>query len=204
MSPLVTRLVEALIAIAFGLYFASALMRGKAVLPQRFGPIIIADRRTKPASFWTAVVVSGVVAAFSALIAIVGSVKPPAGVQLVGLGGDCLGVRAGGRADGTPVELRVCVPYVNGAYQFWTVANGQIVSVSSGKCLELGDSGGAPIDIRTCAAGPNQQWAFQGGAIVGPGGKCLSAQDGAAEVKPVDLEPCANQPYQAWQAQRPQ
>jgi hypothetical protein len=61
MAPTVLRLFMALLATVFGLYFVGALVSGQASLPQRFGPSLVVDRRGKPSSFWTAVVVAGIV-----------------------------------------------------------------------------------------------------------------------------------------------
>jgi hypothetical protein len=205
-APIVLRLFMALLATVFGLYFVGALVRGKASLPQRFGPSIVVDRRTKPGSFWTAVVVAGVVTSFAAVVAILGPMKPPAGNELAGIDGGCLSVRDGLTSDGTPVELRPCIGGPSAAFQYWTAPDGKLVATGSDKCLEVkggSSADGAAIDIATCSGAPNQRWEIQAAQIVGIGGKCLDAQDGDAEVKAVRLEPCDGQPNQAWRDRQP-
>jgi Ricin-type beta-trefoil lectin domain len=177
---------------------------GRGCLPQRSGPSVVVDRRTKPGMFWTAVVFAGVVAAFSASVAILGPLRPPAGSELVGIDDGCLSVQAGAVADGALVEFRPCVGGVTAPYQFWTATAGRVVGTGSRKCLEVDGADGAGVDIRTCSGAPNQRWALQGTEIVGPGGSCLTVKgDGESDVSAVDLAPCNSQPNQSWRLHQP-
>nr|BFE70345.1 ricin-type beta-trefoil lectin domain protein [Actinoplanes digitatis] len=72
--------------------------------------------------------------------------------------GKCLDVA--GTADGTAVQVWDCN---GGTNQQWTVgADGTVVGVASGKCLEAsahGTANGSALAIWTCNGGPNQRWA---------------------------------------------
>jgi hypothetical protein len=190
----------------FGLYFVNALVSGKAGLPQRFAPTIVADRATNPGLFWTSVGGAGLVAAFCALVAILGPLKPPAGSEWAGIDGGCLSVHDGLKTDGAPVELWPCIGGPDAAFEYWTTPNGQFVATDSDKCLEVkggGSADGAAIDIATCSGAPGQRWAVQAAQIVGIGGKCLDVQNRDGDAKPVRIEPCDGQPNQTWRARQP-
>ncbi|MEV7098088.1 RICIN domain-containing protein [Amycolatopsis sp. NPDC051045] len=123
--------------------------------------------------------------------------------QLMVYGTKCLATRAGGTANGTPVQIDGCD---NTAAQQWTVnADGSAVNSGSGRCLDAaghGTANGTALVLWDCNEGANQKWAR--GDTVGilksqESGKCADVP-GASQANGTvpALWGCNNGSNQAW------
>ncbi|WP_116214648.1 CAP domain-containing protein [Streptomyces olivoreticuli] len=122
-----------------------------------------------------------------------------------GLAGKCLDVRAGGSANGTPVQLYTC----NGSgAQQWTygetpgVVGGTVKAL--GKCLDVASSGTADrtaVQLWDCNDSGAQKWVYaEGGVLVNPqSSKCLDVPGGnAADGTQLQIYTCNYTDAQKW------
>jgi Ricin-type beta-trefoil lectin domain len=126
---------------------------------------------------------------------------PMLGAQIMSGMGECIDVRDGVTADGTPIVLVQCHGSPN---QRWFIGQGEIEE-NYGSCLDVqGSAGiaGSPIILVTCNGRPSQQWRVVEGRIMGIGDKCLDAGGGAAaDLTPLTLADCQATAGQKWTIQ---
>ncbi|MGW7412136.1 RICIN domain-containing protein [Streptomyces sp. NPDC054863] len=125
--------------------------------------------------------------------------------QVVGLGGKCLDVRAGGTGNGTPVQIYTC----NGTEsQRWTYTEqpGEVGATMTafGKCLDVASSGTTdrtPVQLWDCNGSGAQKWVrYQGDVLINPqSNKCLDVTGGnPGDGTPVQLFSCNFTASQVW------
>ena len=123
---------------------------------------------------------------------------PVIGAQLIGRDGECVDVRDGGTADGTPLVVVHCHGSPN---ERWFIKSG-VISENFGSCMDVQNSSpndGAAIVLVTCNGAPSQQWSISGGQIVGLVNKCLTETGGiSADQTPLILFTCNSNPGQIW------
>ncbi|MBM9618367.1 RICIN domain-containing protein [Streptomyces zhihengii] len=128
----------------------------------------------------------------------------PAGAgRIVGVhSGKCLDVKAGGTANGTPVQIYSCN---NGSNQSWKLyPDGTLRSL--GRCLDVQyarTENGSLLGMNSCHGAPNQQWQLLEGGLLrsAHSGKCLDALGwGTGNGTRVGIWDCApHHTNQQWQ-----
>src|SRR5271155_76079 len=94
---------------------------------------------------------------------------PVIGAQFVGMHSECIDVRDGATADGSPVVVFQCHGSAN---ERWFIKSG-VISENFGSCLDVQGSApidGSPIILVSCRGALSQQWSISDGQIVGLGG----------------------------------
>jgi cytochrome c len=125
---------------------------------------------------------------------------PVLGAQIMSSVGECIDVRDGVTADGTPIVLFQCHGSPN---QRWFIGGGEIEE-NFGSCLDVqGSAGvaGSAIILVTCNGRPSQQWRVVAGQIIGIGDKCLDAGVTATDLAPLTLADCRGSAAQKWTIQ---
>ncbi|MFF4903019.1 DUF5010 domain-containing protein [Streptomyces sp. NPDC001068] len=124
--------------------------------------------------------------------------------------GKCLSTQDEGTANGTKVQIAACD---GSKAQQWSVdsANGYLVNVASGLCLENANGStadGNPLIVWTCNNGDvGQKWTVPAevsgpsGRVAGYNGKCVEVAGGAtADGTAVQLNACGSGTQQVWTA----
>ncbi|MER7044977.1 glycosyl hydrolase family 18 protein [Streptomyces jumonjinensis] len=119
---------------------------------------------------------------------------------LTGIGGQCLEVRDGRDADGTPVRQNGCS---GAAGQVWTLASsGEVRAL--GKCLDVqsgGASAGSPVRLWSCNGSPAQKWVHTGaGELLNPqSDNCLDVPGGVVgDGRQLQVARCDDSAAQRW------
>jgi len=123
---------------------------------------------------------------------------PVIGAQFVGTNGECIDVRDGATADGSPVVVFQCHGSAN---ERWFIKSG-VISENFGSCLDVQGSApidGSPIILVSCRGALSQQWSISDGQIVGLGGKCIAENAGiSSNLTPLILFECKTAPGSHW------
>jgi hypothetical protein len=123
---------------------------------------------------------------------------PVIGAQFVGANGECIDVRDGATADGSPIIVFQCHGSPN---ERWFIKSG-VIAENFGSCLDVQGSApidGAPIILVTCSGTLSQQWSVVDGQIVGLSGKCIAESGGSSSnLTPLILVGCTSAPGSHW------
>lgn len=124
-------------------------------------------------------------------------------VQLRGYGDNCLDLKDGQSAPGTPVHLWQCLPVDS---QRWTLQSDGTLRVQ-GACLTPTDGrgeDGTPLEVAACGTGPEQRFRYDPAdraIIAEASGKCLDVSDFSTQNGAVlQLWSCAGSANQRWTA----